>query len=387
MDDADFRSSPVGFLVRISGWDPGRHEPYECSAFVPEPLPARPVLSRSTGHAAAEASAAIARLDEVAAHLPAPWFAARTAIRHEAVGTSALEGVDVALDDVFEADFRTRDQLSPPVSEACNHVEAAEFAFDRIRTGPITVDLLEDLQKILVRGTRSGSHDADRIRTTQVFVGVDGGRVADARFVPPPPGPQLRAGVEAWAHWLAAENAGPLVIRMALGHYQFAALHPFADGNGRLGRLICALQPARHGDLRAPLLNLSPWLDARRGEYRDHLLAVSSTGDFEPWIRFFSEAVRAQASGAVRKIELLNDWRDAARNRLQNAGSRGVAGRIIDDLIGYPLLTARFAADRFGVSRPAVTTALRRLAQLGLVEERAGRTFVARDVLDIISGE
>jgi Fic family protein len=184
--------------------------------------------------------------------VPNPGLLARPAIRQEAVSTSALEGTYAALDDVLEADFLNRDQLTASVSEVHNYVEAAELAFEWIKDKPITIGMLEQLQKMLVRGTRGGSHDAGRIRTTQVFIGAGGGRVEDARFVPSPPGDQLRAGIEAWASWLMAEDTIPLVIKMALGHYQFETLHPFNDGNGRLGRLVCVLQLAHRGELLLP---------------------------------------------------------------------------------------------------------------------------------------
>jgi Fic family protein len=249
--------------------------------------------------------------------------------------------------------------------------------------------MLEQLQKVLVRGTRGDSHDAGRIRTTQVFIGAGGGRVNDARFVPAPPGDQLRVGVDGWASWLMAEDTIQLVIKMALGHYQFETLHPFNDGNGRLGRLVCVLQLAHRGELRVPVLNLSPWLEGRRRQYQDHLLSVSASGDFEPWIRFFSEAVRAQAVRAVEKIDALHDWRDGALTQLLDADLRGVAVRIVEDLLGYPLITATLAAERHGVSYQAANTAIRRLVQLGILEERTGRrygrVFAARKVLNIIN--
>ncbi|GAA0911388.1 Fic family protein [Virgisporangium aurantiacum] len=389
MDDVTFQSSPVGSLVRISGWDPRYNEPYECSAYLPEPLPSKLELAQETYHAVTEAAVAVARLDQAAFRLPNAGLLARPAIRQEAVSTSALEGTYAALDDVLEADFLNRDQLSASVAEVHNYVEAAELAFEWVKDKPITVGLLEHLQKILVRGTRGDSHDSGRIRTSQVFIGGSGGRVGDARFVPSPPGDQLRAGVDAWADWLMAEDTIPLVIKMALGHYQFETLHPFNDGNGRLGRLVCVLQLAHRGELRVPILNLSPWLESRRREYQDHLLAISATGDFEPWIRFFSEAVRAQAIRGVEKIDALHDWRDSALNRLLDAGVRGVAARITEDLIGYPLITVKIAAARFHVSNQAANTAIGRLMELGVLEERTGRrygrVFAARSVLNIIN--
>jgi Fic family protein len=314
---------------------------------------------------------------------------ARPSIRQEAVSTSALEGTYAALDDVLEADFLDRGQLTASVAEVHNYVEAAELAFEWVRDKPITVGMLEQLQKIIVRGTRGDSYDAGRVRTTQVFIGGGGGRVTDARFVPVPPGDQLRAGVDAWASWLASHDTFPLVIKMALGHYQFETLHPFNDGNGRLGRLVCVLQLAHRGELRVPVLNLSPWLESRRREYQDHLLDVSATGDFEPWIRFFSEAVRAQAVRAVSKIDALHEWRDDVLAKMAEADVRGVATRIADDLIGYPLITATLTAERFSVSYQAANTAIRKLMQLGILEERTGRrygrVFAARRVLNIIN--
>jgi Fic family protein len=389
MEDEAFRSSPVGSLVRISGWDPRYAESYDCSAFVPEPLPDELHLSQATYHTVTEAAVAVARLDQAAFRLPNPGLLARPAIRQEAVSTSALEGTYAALDDVLEADFLNRDQLSASVSEVHNYVEAAELAFDWIKDKPITVGMLEHLQKILVRGTRGDSPDAGRVRTTQVFIGGGGGRVADARFVPCPPGDQLRAGIDAWAAWLVADDTFPLVIKMALSHYQFETLHPFNDGNGRLGRLVCVLQLAHRGELRVPVLNLSPWLESRRREYQDHLLRISSTGDFEPWIRFFCEAVRAQSIRAVEKIDALHDWRDQTLAMLRGADVRGVATRIADELIGYPLITATLTAERFSVSYQAANTAITKLVRLGVLEERTGRrygrVFAARRVLNIIN--
>jgi Fic family protein len=389
MDDATFRSSPKGSLVRITGWDPRFNENYDCSAFIPNPLPTKLDLAQETYLAVTDAAVAVARLDQAAFRLPNPGLLARPAIRQEAVSTSALEGTYAALDDVLEADFLMGSQLTASVAEVHNYVEAAELAFEWIKDKPITVGMLEQLQKILVRGTHGDSHDAGRIRTTQVFIGASGGRVGDARFVPSPPGDQLRAGIDAWASWLTAEDTIPLVIKMALGHYQFETLHPFNDGNGRLGRLVCVLQLAHRGELRVPVLNLSPWLESRRRQYQDHLLSVSATGDFEPWIRFFSEAVRAQAVRGVEKIDALHDWRDEALAQLLDADVRGVAVRIVEDLFGYPLITATLAAERYGVSYQAANTAIRRIVELGILEERTGRkygrVFAARRALNIIN--
>ncbi|GAA1840209.1 hypothetical protein GCM10009687_01520 [Asanoa iriomotensis] len=225
-----------------------------------------------------------------------------------------------------------------------------------------------------------------------MFIGTGGGRVTEARFVPPPPGDQLRAGVDAWAEWINQSDSYPLIIKMALGHYQFETLHPFNDGNGRLGRLVCVLQLARAKELRFPLLNLSPWLERRRREYQDHLLQCSVTGEFDAWIRFFSEAARAQATRAVAKIEALHDWRDHALALIRGSGASGrLISAITEDLIGYPLLTPKTAANRYDATYPGANKAIDRLVQLGILRERTGRrygrVFAAPEVLRIIESD
>ena len=388
MDLALFGSSPVGVLVPIRGRDARYADPYDHKAFLPHPLPGRVDLEQETYRGVTAATAAVARLDQAAVGLPNPMLLARPAIRREAVSTSALEGTYAALDDVLEADLLAAGEMSPSVAEVVNYVRAAEMAFDAIRDRPITIGLLRQLQKVLMRGTRGETADAGNVRSIQVFIGLTSGRVNEARFVPPPPGDQLQAGFEAWETWINSRDDLPVIVQMALGHYQFETLHPFNDGNGRLGRLVCVLQLAAAGELRVPVLDLSPWLEVRRQEYQDHLLRVSMTGTFDPWIRFFAEGVRAQAVGALERVDALLDWKERTLGRLGEAKLRGVAAKIVEDLIGYPMITPTSAAEMYGVSYPAANTAIRRLQQLGVLQERTGRrygrVFAARDVLRII---
>jgi Fic family protein len=147
---------------------------------------------------------------------------------------------------------------------------------------------------MLVRGTRADTAEAGHVRTTQVFIGAENRRISEARFVPPPPGDHLRDGLEAWQRWITEPHALHPVGQAALAHYQFESLHPLTDGNGRLGRLIAMLQLVNAKELQTPIVNLSPWLNARRDEYQSHLFEVSATGNFDPWVTFFCEALTAQ---------------------------------------------------------------------------------------------
>ena len=388
MDLAAFSSSPIGTLVPIRGYDARYDESFDHMAFLPDPLPARLELEQETYRAVTAATAAVARLDQASIRLPNPMLLARPAIRREAVSTSALEGTYAALDEVLEADFLEEREVSAQVLEVRNYVRAAELAFEWIRERPVTIGMLRELQRVLVKGTPGDTSDAGKVRSVQVFLGVNAGRVTDARFIPPPPGDQLEAGFQQWETWVNHRDDLPVIVKMALGHYQFETLHPFNDGNGRLGRLICVLQLAERGELRVPVLNLSPWLEVRRHEYQYHLLQISVTGNFDPWIRFFCEAVRSQAVQAVERIDALLDWKENALERVRQANVRGVAVRIVEDLIGYPMITATSASNMYGYSFPAVNTAIKKLERLGLLHERTGRryarVFAANDVLRII---
>jgi Fic family protein len=164
-------------------------------------------------------------------------------------------------------------------------------------------------------------------------------------------------------------------VKAAVGHYQFETLHPFSDGNGRIGRLIMTLQLVEADALQYPILNLSPWLRERRDEYKDQLLNVSITGDFNPWLTFFCEAVSAQAANAVEKIEQLLTVRQSMMARLRAARVRGVALDIVESLIGYPYITAAEAAKIHGVTYPPANSAIAKLVEMGILIEVTGQAY------------
>lgn len=367
------RNSPIGQLVPISGYDHRFGEQHDYFAYVPDPLPAELSLGAATYAAVIDAAAVIARADQAASLLPNPGLLARPATRREAVSTSALEGTYAALSDVFEADFLDADEITSSVREVRNYVMAAERAYDLIEQGhPISIRMLKDLQRELLSGTTSDGPHAGSVRTTQVFIGVGNRRVDSARFVPPPADHRLTDGLQSWQAWIQASGAIPTIIRIAAVHYQFETLHPFHDGNGRLGRLVMALQLMSAGDLRYPVLNISPWLEQNRTEYQNGLLRVSQTGQWDPWVCFVSAAIHAEALEVIVRVDKLLALREGFQTTLK--GSKGVSLRIADDLIGYPMITASLAAKLYGVSYQAANSAIAKLVELGILRQRtAGR--------------
>lgn len=384
MDTALLVNSPVGELVPIRGYDMRFDEGYECMAFVPKPLPPEIPLSASTYNAVVEASAALARADQAASLLPNPPLLARPATRREAVSTSALEGTYAALSDVFEAEFLEEDEINRSVREVRNYVTAAERAYSLVDQGAqISVRMLEDMQATLLDGTTSDGSQSGSVRTTQVFIGAGNRTVSTARFVPPPPDHRLCDGLEAWQQWIRAEHTQPALVTMAAAHYQFEALHPFHDGNGRMGRLVAVLQLITAGVLKYPVLNISPWLEQRRTEYQNGLFNVSATGEWDDWIQFMCSAVHAESLEVVKRVDRLLALRDSFKMTLH--GSKGVSLRIADDLIGYPMITATLTSRLYGVSYQAANTAIRKLVELGILRKRTqgryDRIFESIEVL------
>ncbi len=389
MNSTELKDSPIGRLVTIRGYDPRFQEDYECEAFVPDFLPAEVELASKTFGAVIAASSAVARADEAIALLPNPTLLVRPAIRREAVSTSALEGTYATLDEVLIADFMKSDDMTPSQLEVNNYVRAAEYAWKWVQERPVTLQFLEDLQSMIVNGTRSDGKDAGQLRTTQVFIGAENKRVNEARFVPPPPGDVLRDGMLDWLSWFGVDNGIPAVIKSALSHYQFETLHPFTDGNGRLGRLLAILQLVLNGDLRAPVVNISPWLEPRRTEYQDHLFRLSATGDFDTWMEFFATAVQVQATDSITKVGALRALQDELVTKVKAARVRGSAIDIARDLIGLPVLNVRAAADIANVSYESANNGVAKLVDLGMLHQygdsRYERLFVCEDVRRIIN--
>lgn len=389
VDLGALRDSPIGQLVPISGTDgrTGRH--YEYYAYLADALPAALDLSSATWTVVAKAEAELARLDQAARQVPQPSLLRRPALRREAQSTSALEGTFAPLEEVLESELEDRAQLSLKMREILNYVVAAEEAFSWVRDRPLTSGLVESLQRLLVQGTPGEYSDAGRVRDRHVFIGPEDSPIEQARFVPAPFGDQLRSGFEQWIGWTNSPPTDlPPVVQAGLAHYQFETLHPFSDGNGRIGRLLIVLQLMRQGVLAQPVLVVSPWFEARRTDYQDALLRLSQTGRWDDWTRFFATGVSAAAATTHERIDALMNWQEETLARVRAAGVSGVAERVAGELIGAPTLRARTVARRHHVTQQGAMLALRRLATLGVVEEqtRRGRvSFTAREVVRLIS--
>lgn len=391
MDLDSFRSSPSGSLVRIYGTDP-RFGPWEHAAYVPNALPDQtPPLSTRTNNAVAKARAALAALDSSAAQLPNPGLLRRPTLRREAQSTSALEGTFAPLQEVLAADVD--DPSEGDLGEVLNYVRAADHAFAWLDDGrPLTVGLLTDLQGRLVRGTAADTDQAGRVRTIQVLIGADpGALVKDARFVPGPPGPELEHRLRDVIDWMATDHDGEFdpVVAAAMAHYQFETLHPFNDGNGRIGRLLVVLHLVASGTLVEPTLTVSPWFETRRGEYYDRLLDVSARGGWDGWIRFFADGLAASASDTRRSLLDLLDVQSTLKDRVRQMGLRAeTAIQLVDYSLAQPIFTVRQVERHLGVTYPRANTLVQQLVEAGVLRQNSEKTnpreFTAPDVLAVL---
>lgn len=344
-----------------------------------------------------DAMTALGRVDSAAQVVPNPQLLTRFATRSEAIGTAALEGTFANLSELFAAetaDLQETDplELPPNIVEVLNYTRAAELAYGWINERPITEGLLSSLQAQIVRGVTSDSTEAGSIRSRQVFIGTRNRPITEARYVPPPAGDLLRSLVDGWIAWLnddALHERLPLIARIAMAHYQFEAIHPYVDGNGRVGRLVAALQLLESGQLTTPVLSLSTWLQRHGDEYRDGLLAVSASGDWVPWVAFIARGIDEAANEAHTRIVKLLSLREElgaeARRRLPRAR---LAIEIADNLIAYPFLTVSRAQSVHGKTNQANRNAIQRLCEIGLLEPygpaQYGQLYWNRRVIDAI---
>lgn len=388
MDIDRLRQSPVGDLVPIRGSD-ARHGEFAYFAFLPMNLPDDLTLESRTWAEVANASMALGRLDQVCAQLPDPRLLIRPALFREALDTSALEGTVGALRDLLEAELPSTQFLSPETIEIKAYVDVATAAFEMIKERPISISFISELQNRLFRDLPNKPEDTGHPREGIVWIGPRGRPIEEARFVPPPADDRLQAGLDFWEKWVQAEQAylAP-VVRLALAHYQFETLHPFSDGNGRLGRLIVVLQLLRAGTIQQPAITLSPWLLRHRSEYQDHLLSVSCTGDWNPWIRFLCQAISAQCASLIKGAEDLLAWLGRSRSLLDEKRWTGTIHKVLTDLIEWPITTISNTASRYQVSQMHATRMINHLVEVGIVAELTGksygRTFGATEVINIV---
>lgn len=260
--------------------------------------------------------------------------------------------------------------LSPDVEEVVNYVRAMEAGLERLASLPLSVRLLREMHAVLLAGVRGRDRRPGEIRTSQNWIGPPGANIESATFVPPPPA-ELSGLLSDLERFINEPPTLPPLIEAALVHYQFETIHPFLDGNGRLGRLLIVFLLVVRDRLPAPLLYLSPFFEERRDAYYAALQGVRERGDLAQWLTLFLEGVKVQANDAIVRAERLVDLREDYRARVRSL-TRGAANELVNLAFEHPVLNTRTVERRLSVTRPAALTALRQLAAAGILDEIGG---------------
>jgi len=363
---------------------PGRHG---YVAYFPAPIPRAIDLPSGTVRRLADAEAGLGRLSGVGQLLPNPYLLIRPYLLREALASTRIEGTQASLFDVLEVEA-SGDAPSADVEEVLNYVRALEWGLAHKDELPLGVRLVREMHGRLLAGVRGRERMPGTFRTSQNWIGGGGSTIETARFVPPPPEelPDLLADWERFAH---EDDDLPVLVRNALLHSQFETLHPFLDGNGRLGRLLIVFLLVERGRLSAPLLYVSAYLERDRERYHEALQTVREAGDPLPWIELFLEAVGSQADDAVERARRIIDLRESYRSAAAAIPS-GNGAPLVDLACETPLLSSRAVEERLGVTRPTALKLLRRLESLDILREtapgpRGQRRYVAPSLMSALS--
>lgn len=372
-----FSSTRAGRVIRA---------PHGYAAFVPAALPPTLTYSPSLLRAVASAERAVGQLSGLGGLLPNPYLLIRPFIAREAVLSSRIEGTHASLSDLYlyEATPTERPE-APDVREVANYVRALDHALSPKRKLPVSLRLVKELHGILMNGVRGNQATPGEFRRSQNWIGPPGCTLNDATYVPPPVAEMLES-LDALERFLHRPSELPPVVFLAAVHYQFEAIHPFLDGNGRIGRLLVSTFLCEMRLLPSPLLYLSAYFARSREEYYERLLRVSQAGEWEEWVAYFLSGVVSQAEDAAARATQLRALRDDFLNRLRSTRSAS-ALKLVDRLLATPIVTVPRAAQMLNLTYQGAQRVVRQLVSAKILQTLSGRRrpkpYIARDVLRI----
>jgi len=362
-------------------------------AFVPAPLPPRIEYTSKLVNLIADAHKVLGALDGMGRTLPNPDLLVMPYMRREAVSSSGIEGTQASLSDLFRFEAaRTNSPEDSDVREVHNYVTAMRHGLQRLKELPLSLRLVRELHLKLMRGVRGQEQQPGEFRRRQNWVGPEKCRIQDSIYVPPPV-EELDRTLTEWEAFLHAPEALPPLIKCAAVHAQFESIHPFLDGNGRVGRLLITLFLCEKGHLTLPLLYLSGYLEKNRGEYYGRLQSIREEGDWQGWIEFFLEAVLVQSHEAIQCADRILQLKEKYREILQKGAKRTTVSvlALVDSLFLNPYLRTSDAVGRMKVSIPTAQAAIDKLQSHGIVREITGRSryrwYLAGELLDAIENQ
>ena len=319
-----------------------------------------------------QADISLGRLDGVVRVIPDPDFFVGMYVRREAVLSSQIEGTQSTLEDLLEVELEPDVRgLHGDVGDIVNYIAAMNHGLSRLEELPLSLRVIREIHAELLRGGRGSHATPGEFRRTQNWIGPKGASLSQATFVPPPV-PEMTEALSDFEKYLHSERQNALLIRVGLAHAQFETIHPFLDGNGRVGRLLITFLLVHEGALRAPLLYLSYYFKLHRAEYYDRLMAVRLRGDWEGWLRFFLRGVAETAEQATHTAERIFELREQSRSLVMgDTGPNGL--RLLSMLFKRPLINVNAVGRDLDVSFPTANRLVAHFEELGLLRELTGQ--------------
>jgi len=338
-----------------------------------------------------QADRALGRLDGSVTTLPNPDLFVLMYVRKEAVLSSQIEGTQSSLRDLLEAEAKV---FSPPprsdINEVINYVHAMNHGLARLRDLPVSVRLIREIHERLLRGVRGAHATPGELRRSQNWIGPAGCTLREAAFVPPPP-EEIGEALSEWERFLHGEPPMPELVKIGLAHAQFETIHPFLDGNGRIGRLFITFLLTEAGILQKPVLYISYYFKRHRQAYYEHLQAIRDQGDWESWLDFFLRGVTEVSNEAAATARRILRLREEYRNAITGHLGRGAANghKVLESLFAHPIVTVNEVREQTGTSYAAANQLVRRLVELEILTESTGqrrnRRFECRPYIELFS--
>lgn len=376
METQSFKNSPTGKLFKT---------PQGYWSFMPNPLPPKLTWKEDLIFLLSEAERSLGNLEGIGQIMPNPHLLITPFIHKEAVLSSRIEGTQSSLSELYL--FEATKVEKGDVLEVGNYVKAIEYGLNRLETLPLSLRLIREIHQILMEGVRGEYATPGEFRKSQNWIGPPGCTLENAIYIPPAPD-KMREALDKFEKFLHASFHLPPLIEAALVHYQFEAIHPFLDGNGRIGRLLITLLLYQRGCLSKPLLYLSAFFESHRQEYYYHLLNLSQKGSWDKWLTFFLQGVLEQAKDAIKRSKLLLELHQKLREKIQRPRISVFVLRLLDILFISPVITVNLVAEKLDITFPAATKGIIILEKEGILRETTGkkrnRVYVADEIIKIL---
>lgn len=355
--------------------------------FIPNRLPPEIKFDKKLVLSLSRADAKLGKLSGVGLLLPNPNLLIMPYLRKEALMSSRIEGTRISLSDLLLSEAKGTEENTPDAFEVVNYIRAVQYGLEKIEKDQLNLELIREMHKILMQGVRGKDKFPGEYRNIQNWIGPRNGTVQEATFVPPGP-EDVPSLMNDLISYLNLDDGIPLLIKCALMHYQFETIHPFCDGNGRIGRALITLYLCKKKLIIKPLLYLSGFFEANKREYTSILLKTNKEGSFEEWIDFFLEAVTVQSEDALNRASKMQKLREEYRQKTQDQFQTSSLAKLIDNLFINPYITITQAEKILEVTYPTAKRLIEILIRLEILssvgKQERNKIFVAHEILRII---